>query len=823
MSISVSASTAVPPTSSLASSSCVSTTSKAPASKTNIATTNESAAPSSSSSFQPLQTASTEPSGASITAPNHKPQTQKDEDRATDTSAKQTSASALESCGVDALRPLAPASAPTPLKDTRGEDKDEDENSKNAKISLSSSRQSPPRKRKVPEAGLGGLQLQHQQPLREQHEHNSIIASANRNDNRNIRGMSYAAAGCTGSSKAPTVKNGGLNEDRFQIAHLSLDRSDDNALYVGVFDGHGGPGASSYLFEHFLDSFRVVLSDDSASDAPLEDVLHHSFMEADRSLFADVERLGQEYAHLRDERCKCNFYRESPCRCMRAPRSAHEGSTATVLLYTNDRLYCANVGDSEALLVTKSGYIRSTNESGCREFDSPDTRSAVSHRFYQQRHQPRDHNHQQQQDHQRSYESQFALGPSSTDTIMTDQTALRPEASAMGMPGAAPAPPQGPHHLVNKPAPSTPIIDETSPRNGDASGAGVLSPSPFAATALPTGNAVPPSAALAASSPSNITATSTSPPVPAISASAAASSVPASSAIVGDGGGSGEFGATPPAQLADAPAMQQQQVSGSDALTAAVSMDTSDPAPRLVLRQVEPGCPETPSLRAETLTIADTPVPHLLNEDYIRVKQIAETRVRRKASKTRSSRSDGIRRGPSNRHNYVALEGAHSLNMTRAFGNYGHKVFSQDSPREIIEPESPIIVRPHVNIFEPAYKDDFLFVVVASDGLWDNLHKDEVSTVVTEFCARRLRASSTDSEPTSITSSPTRVAPSSTGMQDETKSVDSDSALLTSLAEGAAEELLSQALARNRKLDDITVVVVLFNSVLTAFRDAAPL
>jgi len=832
---------------------------------------------------------------------------------------------------------------------------------------LDSPHRSPRRKRKVQEAGLSGLQLSNPSNCSGGGIYGPTSSDSNRSSSapgrQFINGMTYAAAGCTGSSKAPTIKNGGLNEDRFQIANLTLDRSEDNALYVGVFDGHGGPGASTYLFEHFLDSFKVVL-DREGREAPLEDVLHHSFMEADRSLFSDVERLGHEFAHLRDERCKCNFYRESPCRCLRAPRSAHEGSTATVLLYTNNRLYCANVGDSEAVLVTRSGYIRSTNDTGGRDFDTPGARSAVSQRYHELMNQESYFLHQQQQEQQQQYiqaqqQQQDVSG-----------WAQHYAAALQSPPGCAPSPPgvdysrmrdqsAGDHQHVDTgrlslgydalhvgavgadaAAPPTPILDDgnlaspgadgmmlhglISPHNGMDSASAFNDPiasnvgsssSSSSFSASPSAQSMPSLSTAGAPIGSPLTSTASGMPL-AMSPPSAANGVGATSASVlagtpstpgtqmfgsgvasyhnqGTPSVSGSLGLSPfktvsPQAVNDsvAPAMkkeeagesaaevtnistdgtnpiaastlpaiseavgveeqsgsnvsvfnggdtgapsannvQQQQTAtfvsdnGDNIGPETVSMDTSEPA-RLITRPVEPGCPEVPNLRAETLTIADTPVPDPLNEDYIRVKQIAETRVRRKASKTRSSRSDGIRRGPSSRHNYVALEGAHSLNMTRAFGNFGHKVFSQDQRRTIIEPQSPIIVRPHVNIFEPAYKDDFLFVVVASDGLWDNLRKDEVSSIVRDYCLQRLRNSPhTDSDPTSITSSPNRDnSPGGNDVQDESKAIDSDTALLTSLSEGAAEDLLSHALKRNRKLDDITVVVVLFSSMLTVFR-----
>mmetsp|Transcript_15442 Transcript_15442/g.25235 ORF Transcript_15442/g.25235 Transcript_15442/m.25235 type:complete len:515 (+) Transcript_15442:951-2495(+) len=511
--------------------------------------------------------------------------------------------------------------------------------------------------------------------------------------------MKYAAAGCTGSSKAPTHKNGGLNEDRFSIRHLPMNEQ-DRCLFVGVFDGHGGPGASSFLVDHFYTHLKDELVNKGASKDSLEVSLSNAFATSDKSLFRSIKKLSDAYSHLREQMCKCNFYLESPCRCLQAPRSAHEGSTGTVLIFTNERIYCANVGDSEAVLATRSGLVKSTSDLGCRDFGVTGTRSALS-----------------------------------SDPPLPMPKAPPPPASTTGL---------------------------SSPRMGTAA-------------------------------------------------------TPAS-----------ESEATPADTDVTGQDKQTDATNGEkdDLVTEVKSVTTSASSPlspRFIVRKLETGS-STPYITpvVETMTIADTPFPDSLSEDYIRVKRIAETRVRRRASRTRSN-TDGIRRGQSSRLNYVALEGAHSLNMTRAFGNFGHKVF--DNETVVIEQESPIIARPHVNIFEPAYEDDFLFSVVASDGLWDNLCKQEVSNIVRSYCKNVINdkipvdLGNTDKDqvcaPLHHTQRQRIDSLKVEGKYDE----DPGNALLSRMAEGASEKLLSCALSRNRKLDDITVVVVLFHSVIAAAKE----
>jgi len=611
-----------------------------------------------------------------------------------------------------------------------------------------------------------------------------------------VKTMACAASGCTGSSKAPTIKNGGLNEDRFQISDLSDTRYGNESLFVGVFDGHGGSGASSFLFERYLGRLKKLINKNSA-EKDLAHILHDSFLDTDKALYEEVANLGKEFEHLREERCKCNFYRESPCRCLQAPRSAHEGSTATVIAVVKDRLYCANVGDSEAVLVTKSGFVKSSNDAGCREFDSPGARSAVT------------------------FPSSVIVGSASGSS--SSHSSLPASTSQIPLVSSFPD--------ENNPTTSTPMEDvDNGNTSAEEKGEALMK----AAVGVPP---QPP--------PSSSDGELLTEPMIVDSGEkedefSESNRFAASSTDVSEQGQDAQPATNEdqkkvpvliPAQaggkVEEQPSITEQT---STTVKPQVGSQTGHVHPTLILRKVEPGVPQTEDLEAETLTIADTPVPDLLNEDYIRVKQIAETRVRRKASKTRSNRSDGIRRGVSDRFNYVALEGAHSLNMTRAFGNFGHKVFSENGTRVVVERQSPIIVRPHVNIFEQACEEDFLFFVVASDGLWDNLNRDEVVDVVKRFCAQRIaegnsRRNSTDiADPTQTKKDneirrthSTCIIADASDLQDEAKTPEQTSidALLVKLAEGASEELLSCALSRNRKQDDITVVVVLFPAIIS--------
>mmetsp|Transcript_8651 Transcript_8651/g.11318 ORF Transcript_8651/g.11318 Transcript_8651/m.11318 type:complete len:456 (-) Transcript_8651:1158-2525(-) len=454
--------------------------------------------------------------------------------------------------------------------------------------------------------------------------------------------MTYAAAGCTGSSKRRGRR--GRNEDAFEISRMTI--GDDNAaLFLGVFDGHGGCGASQYVAERMRDEFERQVE----KCENIEDALEASFLAVDRDLYIEVNQLAEQYRPFKRERCMCTFYREMPCRCMQAERTAHEGSTGTVVVYSKGKLYAANVGDSEALLTSRSASVKSKYNYPRRSADG-------------------------------IYEDSFFSSDDEDSALFSPfQKALKS------------------------------IKSFTSNNN---------------------------------------------------------------------------------------PFDEEQKSSSSNNLLKSRTYST-------------------------TITIVDTPTCSRDNEDYIRIKSIAEKRVSRKNSHKISG--DGIRRGSSPRLNYVALEGAHSLNMTRAFGNFGHKVFHQDSEHfsngEVTsrfvmnETMSPVIARPHVNAFD-LYSDQ-LFLVVGSDGLWDNLSKSEVNSIVRKHCKGRLAQYRAH---LSLQDDNELFFDDSESDQEEAKTPETNpEMLLAHLAEGAATELLTMALVAHKKQDDITVLVVLFTSILSEF------
>jgi len=176
------------------------------------------------------------------------------------------------------------------------------------------------------------------------------------------------------------------------------------------------------------------------------------------------------------------------------------------------------------------------------------------------------------------------------------------------------------------------------------------------------------------------------------------------------------------------------------------------------------------ALEHSGITVTDTPMVDEASEDFQRIHKIA--RARKSHAKTYDAPANGILvNGQASRFNYVAVPGARSLNMTRAFGNLGHKVVRDG---RIIEEESPIISRPHVS--HTPRVPSMHSIVVGSDGLWDNVSIDKIVDVIGE-------------------------------LEDDDDDDDDDDAA-TEGSQRAAKQLLKMAVASKRKPDDISVIVI---------------
>lgn len=184
-------------------------------------------------------------------------------------------------------------------------------------------------------------------------------------------------------------------------------------------------------------------------------------------------------------------------------------------------------------------------------------------------------------------------------------------------------------------------------------------------------------------------------------------------------------------------------------------------------------------LAVNQITVTDTPIVDEENEDYRRIRNIANKTVGVSASDRLPL--DGILQSVrGHRFNYVALPGARSLNMVRAFGNLGNKNFING---KIIEIESPIISRPHIKIMPR--NSSMKTLIIASDGLWDNVEKDEITSILLSHFGEHWKA------------------PGSEGPK------------ISEISKTCAIELMRKAVRAKKKPDDVTVIVIpLFENII---------
>lgn len=186
-----------------------------------------------------------------------------------------------------------------------------------------------------------------------------------------------AAAACISSNKHKRLAatSSSKNEDRVYVHRT--DAAD--ALFVAVFDGHGGNAhASQFLSEHLHRVYESVLIDvlDEMQQKHPEDhltcvspevvssALERAFVRTDEKFYAMVKEKASKagLSNAKARMCRCNFYYEDPCVCMLPPVSANEGSTATVVVVSRAHFVVANVGDSDAYVVRRKTVAPALNE-----------------------------------------------------------------------------------------------------------------------------------------------------------------------------------------------------------------------------------------------------------------------------------------------------------------------------------------------------------------------------------------------------------------------------------------------------------------------------
>lgn len=523
--------------------------------------------------------------------------------------------------------------------------------------------------------------------------------------------MTYAAAGCSSTSKATSQEN----EDCFDISRLPTVFTDTelscqpgyspfkqkegsgeqenepegdgggaapSALFAAVFDGHGGRSVSTFAAQHLKQSFMSCLGETTGSKGVRDEDVLSSFQESfeltDRELFSRLEQHRHETEQTqggsKSSVCTCKFFLENPCRCMKSKLHAREGSTATAVVLLNQKVYVASIGDSEAVAFSFDQLVQRKKEREGLFSQNPDRKrrlvDMLARKALEKRKQAEIEEKQidvfAENGFQHDNETTCLWNDENVQLFITDYLFMK----------------QHQHYQQ----------------------------------------------------------------------------------------------------------LQKQQVSdyGSSisVFDDVLLSDSEDelPAEFILLSQV------------------DTPRIDQANSDYVRISTIAG-KLRSMYLKEGIELDDGIKRGRSGRFNYVRFPGAHSLNMTRAFGNFGHKRYRMKDKRLTLDTEnSPIISTPHVETYNLENFRGNYFLVIGSDGLWDNLGKEQVHLMCLEYLQQnvgRFRHKIDRSEKFGCASESVRTE-----------------ILLAVLAEGLAKQLVDRAVSVRRKVDDVTAVVIIFQSIL---------
>ena len=108
-------------------------------------------------------------------------------------------------------------------------------------------------------------------------------------------------------------------------AHITFEVKGDknNAIVFGVFDGHGGKEVALFCKENFQ---KILEGQESLKKNEYKEALRKTFFEMDELVKKE------DYAEM-------------------------TGTTACVILITNEKIYCANAGDSRAVLCSNDKAI----------------------------------------------------------------------------------------------------------------------------------------------------------------------------------------------------------------------------------------------------------------------------------------------------------------------------------------------------------------------------------------------------------------------------------------------------------------------------------
>lgn len=121
-------------------------------------------------------------------------------------------------------------------------------------------------------------------------------------------------------------------------AHIAQTGVKEGVAVFGVFDGHGGKEVAKYCSKFFVDALK---KNEAFVAGDYKKALEQNFLKMDEMILAPE---GQEQLRLLKEEAEVG--------------GSFAGCTANVCLVTKEQIYCANAGDSRAIVLFEDGETK---------------------------------------------------------------------------------------------------------------------------------------------------------------------------------------------------------------------------------------------------------------------------------------------------------------------------------------------------------------------------------------------------------------------------------------------------------------------------------